>query len=161
VAGDLSTEEGDLSFAFALGDVDVTLAMARASMTAVANDDTLGSRIDTLTEGLVCGVGPASTLKDVPLDFGIPGLPGTLLDLLVVGFDFLIEVAPTQPDIDLDGDGLEIFEDTDGDQEVDRCIDGDDTQIDGVDCPRDARIADGWSMSFVYEAIWSEILGVM
>ena len=159
-AGDLSTQEGSLSFSFAMGDVDVTLAMARASMTAVVNDDAMGTRIDTLTEGLVCGVGPAPTFKDVPIDLGVPGMPPTLLDLLVVGFDFLIEVRPTQPDIDLDDDGLETFEDTDGDQVVDRCVDGDGTQIDGVDCARDARIADGWSMAFDYEAIWSQILGV-
>jgi len=72
----------------------------------------------------------------------------TVLDVLVVGANVPgIIVQPTQPDIDVDGDGKERFADTDGDLNVDLCIDGNGTQITGRDCPNDPRIADAYSLA--------------
>ena len=73
---------------------------------------------------------------------------GTFLDLLVFGVLELGHLEPLQPDVDLDGDGLERFEDTnpdDGVAAIDRCIDGDGAEILGADCVTDPRIQDGYS----------------
>lgn len=70
--------------------------------------------------------------------FETPDTGERLLDLLIA--------RGLQPDLDLDGDGLESFEDTDGDGVIDRCTDGDGDAVDGVDCPADGRFADGYDL---------------
>ena len=85
----------------------------------------------------------------------------TLLDVIVTGLNaFNYRVTPTQPDIDLDGDGLEHLMDTDGDGRVDRCIDGNGTIIDGTDCPLDPRMADGYSEAEDFTAATGKLGGL-
>ncbi len=63
------------------------------------------------------------------------------------------------PDVDLDGDGLERFE-TDAAGHIERCIDGDLTFIPGRDCHQDDRIADGFSMVFRLVAFLAVFAGL-
>ncbi len=63
-----------------------------------------------------------------------------------------------QPDIDLDGDGLELIVSSDDDQII-GCIDGDGTAIDSPTCACDPRIADGFSASAQIEAVPARIVG--
>jgi hypothetical protein len=53
-------------------------------------------------------------------------------------------VQGTQPDTDLDGDGLEKFADTNADGRIDRCTDGNGTIVNGVDCWSKPEFADGY-----------------
>lgn len=159
--GSLEAGPEDIQFSFPFGETEIVFVLARATAYGTVNDDAGGTRIDTITGGDLCGGAPAGPMKLVPLDFGIPGLPPTMLDLLVVGFDFLVEVQPTQPDLDMDFDGLETFEDEDGDQIIDHCYDGDGSAIPGgEDCPLDPEVQDAYSVSLQFEAIWSSIIGV-
>jgi hypothetical protein len=57
-----------------------------------------------------------------------------------------------QPDIDLDDDELEQFA-FDADEHLERCVDGDGTEILGRDCWEDARMADGFSTVVRIEAV--------
>jgi hypothetical protein len=69
------------------------------------------------------------------------------------------EFARPEPDIDVDGDGLERFV-GDGNG-IAECIDGDETVIPGADCACDARIADGYSVSIEIRAVRAEIVGII
>ncbi len=161
VGGSLDAGPEDISFSFPFGADEIVFILSRAIASGDVAADGGGTRIDEITDGALCGGAPAGPMKLVPLDFGVPGLPPTMLDLLVVGFDFLIEVTPTQPDLDMDFDGLETFEDTDGDQIIDECYDGDGTELaGGEDCPLNPEVADAYSMGLQFEAIYSNIIGV-
>ena len=94
----------------------------------------------------LCAAVPASALHKFPNFSGVGGR--TVLDVLVVGVNALgIRVDPTQPDVDVDHDGLETMQDTDGDGNVDLCTDGNGAQIQGTDCMLDPRIADAYSVA--------------
>jgi cysteine-rich repeat protein len=85
---------------------------------------------------------------------------GTLLDQIVLGYSFgNYTIAPTQPDIDVDHDGLEKLYDTDNDGILDLCVDGNGTQITGVDCPFDPRIVDGFSEAVDGELVGADLAG--
>lgn len=83
----------------------------------------------------------------------------------------LIVSLVAQPDMDLDGDGLETFEDSDGDALIDRCWDGctgaDCTPvlvpaIDPMDlgsCALDPRMADGFSVNMSFAAVRASTTG--
>jgi cysteine-rich repeat protein len=102
--------------------------------------------------GRFCGARTAATWHRFAN--GAPSGGATVLDLMVTGANFLGFMSmPTQPDIDVDGDQLERFADTDNDGNVDLCIDGNGTQITGLDCPLDPRIADAYSEAFDFDAI--------
>ena len=106
---------------------------------------TTGSDGPTDFSAMVCEARSAASWYRVPNGSGL-GNGTTLLDLIVLGADFLgFHSEPTQPDIDVDSDGFERFEDTDSDGTIDLCIDGNGTQIIGTDCPLDPRIADAYS----------------
>src|SRR5262249_11023769 len=140
--GVLSTSRGQILLEFpfceqtvgnrVLADVyDVTLT---GTLTSDA------TRVMNLSARL-CGAVAAGSLHRFPNYTGVGGT--NVLDNIVVGINALgLHVTPTQPDVDVDGDGLETFADTDGDNEIDLCTDGNGTQITGRDCPSDPRIAD-------------------
>jgi hypothetical protein len=75
----------------------------------------------------------------------------SVLDLLVGGFSL-------QPDIDLDGDGLETFVASPS-AGVYACIDGNGTRIDGKTCACDPRMADGFSLALQVTAVKATLLG--
>jgi len=62
------------------------------------------------------------------------------------------------PDIDVDGDGLEHFE-TDGEVVV-SCVDGDGTVVGGNDCPCDPRMVDGYSSGANFTGIAAALVGI-
>lgn len=63
-----------------------------------------------------------------------------------------------QPDMDLDGDGLERFEMKD--HKLISCIDGNGDTLQGPDCTCDPRIADGYSFTWFAEAVPAVIDGI-
>jgi hypothetical protein len=63
-----------------------------------------------------------------------------------------------QPGVDVDGDGLERLLDTDGDEAVDTCVDGDGTEIPGADCALRPAIADGYRLRLRFRLAPVEII---
>lgn len=78
-------------------------------------------------------------------------LPGSTLDALVA--------LQLQPDIDLDGDGLERLERSG--VAIDRCIDGDGTVIEGSACPCAPAITDAFSAAVRFDAIPADVVGTI
>jgi hypothetical protein len=124
--------------------------------------------IRTLENGRMVSVLSASMLQSLPNILGALGGMGggmggfqcqgeTFLDAIATGCGFL----PSQPDADQDGDGLEQFFDTMGDPDagtakdghIDKCVDGDGTEILGPDCVTDPRIQDGYKLIFVVHGV--------
>lgn len=119
--------------------------------------------IRTLENGRLKGVIPASVLAFAPNITMGQCKGATLLDVISTGCGFLA----LQPEVDLDGDGLEkFFDDTGSDGDggvakdgvIDRCVDGDGTEILGTDCVNDARIKDGYRLIFVIHGARAIIL---
>jgi hypothetical protein len=126
-----------------------------------------GKNVRVLEQGRMTSAFPASTLQNLPNIGAIIGMGmcqgDNMLDALATGCGFI----PFQPDVDLDGDGLETFYDTESadpdagtlkDGRIDKCVDGDGTVILGLDCPSDSRIADGYKMIFVIHGVRAIIL---
>ncbi len=83
--------------------------------------------------------------------------PRTWLDYVVVNG---LQPEPTesmeslQPDVDVDGDGLERFYDTDFDGLIDECVDGDGTTwSDDLDCPNRVGFTDGFELNLVFRVV--------
>jgi hypothetical protein len=95
-------------------------------------------------EGRMCA---SARIADVGAAYALEGLSS--LELILAGGELLGIVGPgVLPDLDLDGDGLERFT-LDETGRIEACIDGDGfTVIDGRDCWRDPRMADGFALSF-------------
>jgi hypothetical protein len=122
------------------------LDLADARMEASIAADTKGARTAVGKPGRFGGA-----LKQCPLASG-PGF---------VGFSAqqdLANIFEIQPDIDLDGDGLEtILADSAG---IISCTDGDGTTvIEGELCGCDPRMADGYSIVFVLDTRGAAIIG--
>jgi hypothetical protein len=124
--------------------------------------------IRTLEGGRMVTVLAASMLQNLPNIFGALGGMGGMGGMQCQGQNFLDAIAtgcgflPFQPDADIDGDGLEKFYDTEGgdpdagtltDGHIDKCVDGDGTEILGPDCVSDPRIKDGYKMIFVVHGV--------
>lgn len=125
-------------------------------------------------EGLLCGsieIGPLGAIPNVVGAFDLPGVPTescdpvnvptddvNLADVIVGGVklqNFLDVVVATQPDVDMDGDGLETYVlvgGTDCQPVIVGCVDGDGTEIDGRDCVLDVRMRDTISAAFYFTA---------
>lgn len=119
--------------------------------------------IKTLEDGRLTGAVGASLLAVVP-NITMGSCKGqTLLDVIATGCG----IFALQPEVDLDGDGLEkLFDDetmdADGgsskDGRIDRCVDGDGTEILGTDCPSDPRIADAYRLVFALHGVRAFVL---
>jgi cysteine-rich repeat protein len=134
--------------------------------------------VDGIDDGLVCGGVPLATFAFLPniadMFTGDPAPPcdetGTstsLADVVVGGTPrvSLVPIPGANPDVDLDGDGLETFEvDDDGSSDcqpvITACIDGDGTRVEGRDCALDPRFADGYSTGLPFTAVGVSIVGV-
>lgn len=105
--------------------------------------------LQSLEEGRLRGAVAVSLLALSPnLLYGTcPG--ATLLDVFVTGCGFFGQ----QPDSDRDGDGLEKLYDDDDDGTIDRCVDGDGTEILGTYCAQDPAIADGYTLVLVVHGV--------
>lgn len=122
-----------------------------------------GDAVRTLEEGRLKGAVAASLLSFVPNITMGTCKGGTLLDVIATGCG----IFALQPDIDLDGDGLEkFFDDAGGDPDsgatgdgmIDRCVDGDGTEILGTDCPSDPKIADAYRLIFAIHGVRALVL---
>ena len=105
-----------------------------------------------MNNGLLCGVIQACSLAMIPDPiFG----SGSMLDLML-GLGIT-------PDIDLSGDGLEVFTlSMSFPQELVSCTDGDGTvvpSVPGSPCACDPRIEDGISMAMDFHASMATIVG--
>ncbi len=128
------------------------------------------TRITGLRNGVLCGAVPARDLAALPNPAGLigggggGGGDGTFLELLVGGQRVVVfQIGPQQPDIDLDGDGLERIETvagTRGTQMISACVDGDGTRITGRNCANDPRIADGFTAAFQMQGTYISLRGV-
>jgi hypothetical protein len=123
-----------------------------------------GDSIKTLENGRLTGAVRASLLTIVP-NITMGTCDGqTLLDVIATGCG----IFALQPDVDLDGDGFEkLFDDGGGvdpdgnptkDGRIDRCVDGDGTEILGTDCPSDPRIGDAYRLIFALHGVRAFIL---
>lgn len=146
-------EDIELNF----GMMGFRVSRARIAGTVVADD----TRIVEVRGGSLCGAIPARDLTRIPNPLNmLPGGGGggsrsTLLEAIVGGLrvPFInINIGPQQPDVDLDGDGLERFEASMGGignaPRITACIDGNGTRIEGGECVNDARMADGFTSAF-------------
>lgn len=113
-----------------------------------------GDAVRTFDGGRLRGAIGASLLSLTPNLVSEMCAGESLLDVLASGCGLF----PLQPDSDVDGDGLERFFDSDGDGVVDRCVDGDGTEILGTECPRDPAIVDGYELIFVVHGVRAHIL---
>lgn len=152
-----------------LGALEFNLKRGRISGTVVANS----TRIVEVRNAVLCGAIPGRDLANVRNPAGlIPGGGGmgmannsTFLELLVGGQNLLIfRIGPQQPDIDIDGDGLERYEARMGGgglpPRIEACIDGDGTRIEGRECAMDPRMADGFSAAFQVGGPYIQLRGV-
>jgi cysteine-rich repeat protein len=133
-----------------------------------------GGQVSHLDDGLLCGAVPLDVFAIIPTDMlpvigGTPPCEGTdsptMADLLVGG---ALVLPPTQPDVDLDGDGLERFETTRGagcQAVITACIDGDGSRVEGRGCVLAgddrgrARFQDGYSTALPFTAVPASIVG--
>jgi len=165
-----------------LGFFPLTLREANLRGTTMA----MGGQLWSLNNAFICGVVQSQTLSFINQSliesFGGGGgfmitinppcdgstTDSTLVDWLIGGARIaIINIRPTSPDVDLDGDGLETFVVTGHTSGpacqpvVTACIDGDGTRVEGRDCYNDPRFQDGYSAALSADAIRALITGVM
>ncbi len=119
---------------------------ARVHLSATIEADTAGVKTVSGTPALFGGAIPACSLNKGPGSIGASAL------------EDIVRVGAIQPDIDLDGDGLETVQAQAGDGII-SCTDGDGTVIMGADCGCDPRIADGFSITFKIDLVGATVLG--
>lgn len=113
----------------------------------------LPSALDAIDVGLVCAALPAAALDQIPVcTTTADPCEG---DATVA---YAIAKLTAQPDIDIDGDGLETYV-VDFGGNISHCFDapppggGDPVRIDGPDCLHDPRMADGFSFCSAFHGI--------
>ncbi len=135
------------------------------------------AEIQRMDDGVLCGALPIRLLAQIPLDqllqaAGLPfsltacegSEPVSLADVVVGGLS-LLGVPGSQPDVELDQDGLELFELARSGpaacQPVIRaCVDGDGRRVEGRGCVFDAGMQDGISSAFDFVASRTVLDGV-
>ncbi len=172
--GQLRGGPEDIRLALGDGPIgDFNFRVMRGRISGLLVGDTTNNRITEMRNGVLCGAIPARDLAALQNPTGmIPGGGGggmasrsSFLELLVGGQRVLVfTIGPQQPDIDLDGDGLERYEATMGSGStpptITACIDGDGTRIMGRTCANDPRMADGFSAAFQLAAQWVTLRGL-
>src|SRR5699024_8968271 len=117
-----------------------------------------GSRVTGIESGVLCGAVPASKLDTVKTSsLGLLGLvckERTLLDTLAIGCKVgsIQAVVPTQPNVDIEGDGIQetVFTSTDG-IHIDSCLDGSEgTEISVAECTQDPAMDDAYGVAFSF-----------
>jgi hypothetical protein len=125
------------------------LVIKRARYQGMLQADTVGLRTPAATPGLLGGAITQCSLKRA--------MPKVLAYSLLHD---LLRLFQLQPDIDLDGDGLETIQTVDNQTDIVSCTDGDGvTVIEGADCPCDPRMADGYSIAFSLDNRGATVLG--
>ncbi len=174
-SGLLEAGPEDVAIPF-FGSFQLGVKRARVVMTPLTVSGTPPATIVSVgtLQGRLCGgvsVGPFASLPNVVGSFGLPGIPTNscdtsvvsdagirLSDVIVGGVlldNFVDIVVPTQPDVDMDGDGLEqyvVVSGTSCQAVIASCIDGDGTPIPGRSCVNDPRMADTISAAFSFTA---------
>jgi len=119
-------------------------------------DLALPPALHAIEDMLLCGAATAQGLDFVPLCEILPDPcppiipPGLTLSATIRERGF-------QPDIDLDGDGLETFEIDPATYDVTSCHDPDVGEIEGPACLLDPEMADGFSICFRMHGIPGEL----
>lgn len=131
-----------------------------------------------VNDGVLCGAIPTLDFARLPnfLAFAPGGgggggaMSATFLEAIVGGYRVMVPllggftVGPQQPDIDLDGDGLERYVATMGDNrtppQITACVDGNGTVVTGRMCQFDRRFADGFTSAFRMNGVWFRFAGV-
>lgn len=161
IAGGQLAAEGADELVLPLGGLQFPIRQLSLSGRLRPTDDDLA--VHRLDDGRLRGAVPASLLYLAP-NITSGTCPGsTMLDVLIGGCGYPLSL---QPDVDLDGDGLERFYDqagggdagTTGDGRVDRCVDGDGTEVLGESCPSGAGFADGYRLIFVVTGVRAILL---
>lgn len=163
-------------------DVSIPIAilpveLRQAYLSGQTTSDAMG--ISGMTDGLLCGAVPVSTMAILPnllemLPIGMQppaceGIDTNLVDVLIGGSPpgGFISLPGVDPDVDLDGDGLERFEINRGapgencQPVVTACVDGDGTRVEGHNCTLDPRFEDGFSAGFLAAAVRANIVGTV
>lgn len=137
-----------------LGDIlPISILEPEIEGTLVPSGD--GQKVIELYNGRLRGGLPASLFALLPNIAGDMCPGATMLDVIAGGCGLL----PLQPDVDLDGDGLETVLAEPGDGII-SCTDGDGTTvIEGADCGCDPRIADGYSITFELDLVGAVVNG--
>jgi hypothetical protein len=120
-----------------LGILEFTNYVMRGSMSA--DQQTFTGRLG--------GVASPCGLSQLPSPLGAGSLLGSMINM-----------DQTQPDIDVDGNGLDKI--TGDGTNVASCTTGDGIVIPGADCACDPRIKDGFSGAFDFSAVPAKIVGV-
>ncbi len=136
------------SIGFEIASLGGFLTIARGRYQGTLEADTEGLRTPAATAGLLGGAITQCSLNRAPGQITSFSLQYEITQLFEV-----------QPDIDLDGDGLETVQ-TVAQQGVISCTDGDGTTVvEGADCGCDPRFADGYSIAFVIDFRGATVLG--
>ena len=125
-----------------------------------------------IANGVLCGAIAVSTLAATPNFLSAIGSSTpcagteapTFADVIVGGAHGIVSIPPTQPDVDVDGDGLEHFEVASTgagacQAVITACIDGDGTRTEGHRCALSPAFADGLSAGLTYTAVNALIIG--
>jgi hypothetical protein len=125
------------------------LTFARARYAGMLETDTEGVRTPVATAGVLGGAITQCSLSNAE--------PSILAFSLLHDLHRLFQL---EPDVDLDGDGLETITTVDNQTDIVSCTDGDGTTVvEGADCPCDPRMADGYSIAFTLDFRGATVLG--
>jgi hypothetical protein len=140
---------GPQTIGFFIDSLGGFLTIARTSYQGTIEADTEGLRTPAGSAGLLGGAITACSLSRATPDVFAYSLLHDLHRLFML-----------DPDIDLDGDGLETIQTVDNQTDIVSCTDGNGTTvIEGSDCPCDPRIADGYSIAFTLDFRGATVLG--
>lgn len=144
-------------------DLAIDLEQASEPMTIKELDMTclLPEQMDELSEGVLCGVAPVDNLALVrlPVCDYLPAFCQLALIPDDLNLAEYLVVLGQQPDVDMDGDGLEEIE-LDTNNRTLLCYDGDGSVMGAKDCLHDPAMQDGYSVCFSFHGIPGAIVGI-